>query len=179
MGSLSEGLERREAETRARVEELRGRVEELTRRIAAEEERLTRLRITRETVDEVLAETAAESTLQAPDDGGPVGQKAADASVRGTDAVIGVQTVPSWRPGLEASVLPTSYQDLLEVGGCGWPVAGEADRRWYRAGQRATLQDRRGSVEAEAAGDAGLADGEHSRRVRPGVPQRERAVRGW
>ncbi|MFF4739461.1 hypothetical protein ACFY2W_26800 [Streptomyces sp. NPDC001262] len=58
MGSLSEELERRETETRARVEELREQVEGLNRQIAVEEERLTRLRITRETVDEVLAETA-------------------------------------------------------------------------------------------------------------------------
>ncbi|MFF4403198.1 hypothetical protein [Streptomyces sp. NPDC001404] len=123
MGSLSEELERREAETRARVEELREQVEGLNRQIAVEEERLTRLRITRETVDEVLAETAADAAPREPDDGGPVGQKAVGASAPGADAVIGVQTVPSWRPGLEASVLPKTYQDLLEVlGDAGSPL---------------------------------------------------------
>ncbi|MCC2280076.1 hypothetical protein LKL35_32320 [Streptomyces sp. ET3-23] len=123
MGSLLEELERREAETRARVEELREQVEELNRQLAAEEERLTRLRITRETVDEVLAEAGAEAAPQERDGGGPVGQKAAGASVPGTDAVIGVQTVPSWRPGLETSVLPAAYQDLLEVlGDAGGPL---------------------------------------------------------
>ncbi|MFI2078102.1 hypothetical protein [Streptomyces triculaminicus] len=41
----------------------------------------------------------------------------------GTDAVIGVQTVSSWRPRLEASVLPPAYQDLLEVlGDAGGPL---------------------------------------------------------
>ncbi|MCW2913905.1 MAG: hypothetical protein JWN52_1973 [Actinomycetia bacterium] len=51
MGSLLEELARREAAARERVERLRGQ-------LAAEEEALSRLVITRETVEEVLGEAA-------------------------------------------------------------------------------------------------------------------------
>ncbi|PSJ30705.1 hypothetical protein B7P34_01550 [Streptosporangium nondiastaticum] len=73
MGSLSEELERREAEVRARLEELRGQIDGLTRRLAAEEEQLTRLRFTRETVDELFAETVPDTAPEARDDGGIAG----------------------------------------------------------------------------------------------------------
>ena len=60
MGSLVDELQRREAAARAEAEELRGRIAELAERLAGVEERLSRLVITREMVDEVLGEAGAD-----------------------------------------------------------------------------------------------------------------------
>ena len=60
MGSLVDELQRREAAARAEAEELRGQIAELAEHLARAEERLSRLVITRETVDEVLSEAAAD-----------------------------------------------------------------------------------------------------------------------
>src|SRR5215470_1920625 len=65
MGSLIDELQRREAVARAEADELRGRIAELTERLAGVEERLSRLVIARETVDEVLSEAGAEAALAA------------------------------------------------------------------------------------------------------------------
>jgi len=59
MGSLIDELQRREAGARAEAEELRGRIAELAERLAGVEERLSRLVIARETVDEVLSGVGA------------------------------------------------------------------------------------------------------------------------
>ena len=59
MGSLIDELQRREAAARAEAEELRGQIAELAERLAGVEERLSRLVIARETVDEVLDGAAA------------------------------------------------------------------------------------------------------------------------
>jgi cell division septum initiation protein DivIVA len=61
MGSLIDELQRREAAARAEAEELRGQIAELTEHLAGVEERLSRLVIARETVDEVLSEGAEAS----------------------------------------------------------------------------------------------------------------------
>jgi hypothetical protein len=58
-GSLIDELQRREAAARAEAEELRGRIAELAECLAGVEERLSRLVITREMVDEVLSEAGA------------------------------------------------------------------------------------------------------------------------
>lgn len=55
MGSLLGRLEAREEAARVRVEELRAEMAALAGRLAAEEELLSRLQITRQTVIEVLA----------------------------------------------------------------------------------------------------------------------------
>jgi hypothetical protein len=57
MGSWVEGLERRVALARERIEELGRRIAELTGLLAAEQERLSRLEITRETMAAVVAGT--------------------------------------------------------------------------------------------------------------------------
>ena len=106
MGSLIDELQRREAAARAEAEELRGQIAQLTERLAGVEERLSRLVITRETVDEVL--NGAGSEAAAPPDG------AAPSRV-GNLSPAGVLAVPPWRPGLEVSALPEAYRDLLEV----------------------------------------------------------------
>src|SRR6266496_3996356 len=54
MGSLMAELEAREAAARGRAEALRARIAELTEQLTAEEDLLSRLGITRETVLELL-----------------------------------------------------------------------------------------------------------------------------
>jgi hypothetical protein len=108
MGSLLDELERREAAARAEAEELRGRIAELTERLAGAEERLARLVITRETVEEVLdAAGQGAAPVPAAEQPPPAGS--------GRLPVIGAVKVPPWRPGLDVSVLPQDYWDLLEV----------------------------------------------------------------
>ncbi|HEV2256447.1 MAG TPA: hypothetical protein VGS06_25155 [Streptosporangiaceae bacterium] len=108
MGSLIDELQRREAAAREEAEGLRGQIAELTERLAGVEERLSRLVITRETVDEVLDGSGAEASSAVMPDG-------AVASRSGHRPVVGVLAVPPWRAGLEASALPEAYRDLLEV----------------------------------------------------------------
>jgi hypothetical protein len=136
MGSLVDELRRREAAARAEAERLRGQIAELAERLAGAEEQLSRLVIAREVVDEVLDRAAAEVS--------PVpGQPQVTASPgAGPPPVPGVLAVPPWRAGLEASVLPQDYRDLLEVAeDAGQPL---------RAGQIAAaagLSTDRGKVE--------------------------------
>jgi hypothetical protein len=108
MGSLVDELQRREAAAGEEAEGLRGQIAQLTERLAGVEERLSRLVITRETVDEVLSEAGAEASSAVMPDG-------AVASRSGRLSPIGVLAVPPWRAGLEASALPEAYRDLLEV----------------------------------------------------------------
>ena len=109
MGSLVDELRRREAAARAEAEQLRGQIAELAERLAGVEERLSRLVIACEVVDEVLDRATSEVS--------PVpGQPQVTASPgAGPAAVPGVLAVPPWRAGLDASVLPQDYRDLLEV----------------------------------------------------------------
>ena len=136
MGSLIDELQRRESAVRAEAEQLRGQIARLAERLAGVEEQLSRLVIAREVVDEVLDGAAAEVS--------PVpGQPQVTASPgAGPAPVPGVLAVPSWRAGLDASVLPQDYRDLLEVA--------EDAGRPLRAGQIAAaagLSTDRGKVE--------------------------------
>ena len=108
MGSLVYELRRREMAARAEAEQLRGQIAELTERLAGVEERLSRLVITRETVDEVLSGAGAEASSAVVPDG-------AVAARSGHLSPIGVLAAPPWRAGLEAAALPEAYRDLLEV----------------------------------------------------------------
>src|SRR6266700_3364491 len=108
MGSLVDELQRREAAARAEAEELRGQIAQLTGRLAGVEDRLSRLVITRETVDEVLSEAGPEASPAVMADG-------TVPSRSGHLLAAGVLAVPPWRAGVEASVLPQAYRDLLEV----------------------------------------------------------------
>jgi hypothetical protein len=106
MGSLIEELGRREAAARAGADRLRSRIEELAEDLARAEEQVSRLAIAREEVMRVLEEPpAAESA-------GPAGKPAGEQR---PGSPIGAVRVPQWQEGAEASVLPRSYQDLLEV----------------------------------------------------------------
>ena len=108
MGSLVEELKRREAAARAEADRLRSRIEELAEELARAEEQVTRLVITREEVTRVLEEAPAADA--AAREGGSGGKP-------GPGSPIGAVTVPPWQEGAEASVLPQSYQDLVEVAG--------------------------------------------------------------
>ena len=136
MGSLVDELRRRETAARAEAAQLRGQIAELTERLAGVEERLSRLVIAHEVVDEVLDRAASEVS---PVPGQPQVTALPGA---GPAPVPGVLAVPPWRAGLDASVLPRDYRDLLEV-------AGDAGRP-LRAGQIAAaagLSTDRGKVE--------------------------------
>jgi hypothetical protein len=108
MGSLIDELQRREAAAREEAEELRARIAQLTERLAGAEERLSRLVIARETVEEVLIEDGAEASPAAVQDG-PMGSRS------GRLSPARVLAVPPWRAGAEASALPQAYRDLVEV----------------------------------------------------------------
>src|ERR1700722_472660 len=99
MGSLIEELRRREAAARAEADRLRSRIEELSGDLARAEEQASRLAIAREEVARGLEEPAA-----AGQDGGPEGETRPPSP-------IGTVTVPPWREGSEAPVLPQAYQD--------------------------------------------------------------------
>ena len=135
MGSLIDELQRREAAARAEAEELRGRIAELAERLAGVEERLSRLVITRETVDELLSGAGAGVPPMA-------GPELTAGPGAGHSPVIGVVTVPPWRAGLEVSVLPQDYRDLVEVtGDAGRPL------RAAQIAAAAGLSTDRGKVE--------------------------------
>ena len=139
MGSLIDELQRREAAARAEAEELRGRIAELAEQLAQAEERLSRLVIARETVEEVLGSAATEIAPVSPAAEQPEGTALPGP---GRSPVVGVVMVPPWRAGLEVSVLPQDYRDLLEVA--------EDAGRPLRAGQIAAaagLSTDRGKVE--------------------------------
>jgi len=139
MGSLIDELQRREAAARAEAEELRGRIAELAERLAQAEERLSRLVIARETVEEVLDSAATEIAPISPAAEQPEGTALPGP---GRPPAVGVVAVPPWRAGLEVSVLPQDYRDLLEVA--------EDAGRALRAGQIAAaagLSTDRGKVE--------------------------------
>ncbi|MGO8895939.1 MAG: hypothetical protein ACLQB1_40505 [Streptosporangiaceae bacterium] len=111
MGSLIEELKRQEEAARAEADRLRSRMEQLARDLAQAEERVSRLVIAREEVTRVLGEPPGQAGLA----GGPDGLAREPEAAAGQGPPIGVVAVPPWRAGLEASVLPQAYQDLLEV----------------------------------------------------------------
>ncbi|MBE1586740.1 hypothetical protein ACFPOI_51275 [Nonomuraea angiospora] len=109
---MLEELERWENAARERVEELREQMAELTRRLEAEEDRVSRLMITRETVEEILGE-AVQVIERLPDEATGVGS--VDVAADGPSSPLGVVTVPQWRPGMKVAVLPQAYQDAVEI----------------------------------------------------------------
>lgn len=114
LGSLQEELARRLAESRRRIGELREQLVEVQSRLESEEDRLSRLVITQETVEEILGEALAPAAEPVP-----VGESARaetrEAEREGEVVRRGVVTVPPWRPELGPSALPRAYRDVLEV----------------------------------------------------------------
>ncbi|TDD34220.1 hypothetical protein E1287_17145 [Actinomadura sp. KC06] len=105
MGSLFEELARREVAVRQRIEEISEQIAELTGLLEVEEDRLSRLVITRETVHEVVGEAAGTVEDLVAESGSVDPGEAASP--------IGVLTVPPWRPGMTASALPAAYRDAV------------------------------------------------------------------
>jgi hypothetical protein len=106
MVSLIEELEAREAAARVRVEELEAEIAELTARLDGEREAWSRLRVTRETVAEVLVGLSGQVVAETV----PL-QEPVKPEVR----VVGAIMVPHWREGLTADVLPDVYRDIVQV----------------------------------------------------------------
>jgi hypothetical protein len=77
---------------RARVEELQGQIDELKQQLTAAKEGLTRLRITRETGDEVPADPGPDADVDADVDADEAGE-AIEPTAPGAGSVIGVPTV--------------------------------------------------------------------------------------
>ncbi|MFI5986693.1 hypothetical protein ACIBEA_38265 [Streptomyces sp. NPDC051555] len=110
MVSLIEELEAREAAARARVEELEAEIAELTSRLEGEREAWSRLRITRETVAEVITDLGGSGSA------GPVAERPEQESpVEPEVRMVGAIMVPHWREGLSVDVLPDVYRDIVEV----------------------------------------------------------------
>lgn len=105
-------LDRREAAARGEIAELRDRIEELTRRLTDQEEVLSRLEITRETMTEILSgdETITVAGVEADVSGAGAAELPPPAG-----SPVGVRLVPPWTPELGMAVLPGSYRDIVEV----------------------------------------------------------------
>ncbi|MET9879165.1 hypothetical protein ABZZ36_31745 [Actinacidiphila glaucinigra] len=95
------------------VAELEAAISELSGKLALARDGLERLRITRETVAEVLAEITPATAVEAGTS--PEGESVASAYAGAKRQVIGVLTVPNWQPGMTSDVLPSVYRDILEV----------------------------------------------------------------
>jgi hypothetical protein len=138
MGSLMAELEAREAAARGRAEALRARIVELTEQLAAEEELVSRLGITRQTVLEILGggddhewgplegADGRPGGVEVAQDGdagvraalclnGPVARAALEAAPVAAGVGVGAVTVPQWQVGTAEAVLPVAYRDVLEV----------------------------------------------------------------
>ncbi|WP_248965773.1 hypothetical protein [Sphaerisporangium perillae] len=111
MGSLLEELARREAAVRQQIEEIREQIAGLESQLEAQEDRLSRLVITRETVEEILG--AATRLVREP--AGSAGVVDVVEAADTQPSVLGVVTVPPWRPGRGVSVLPRVYRDAVEI----------------------------------------------------------------
>jgi hypothetical protein len=143
MGSLVDELRRREAAARAEADRLRARMQELADELDRAEEQVTRLVIAREEVTLIL---------EGPVTAEPPGDGPAGSSLR-PGSPVGAVTVPPWRDGAEALVLPRSYQDLLEVAAdAGRPLrAGEFAAAAGLPGDKAKVEGLRSKLKLLAA----------------------------
>jgi hypothetical protein len=108
MGSLLGALEAREVAARSRVEALRAEMDRLAERLAAEQELLGRLEITRQTVTWVLAGDALPGEDAVGIDPDP------EAGVGVAVPRVGVQVAVFDQDG-DGRRLPVAYQDVVEV----------------------------------------------------------------
>jgi hypothetical protein len=170
VGSLLEALQAREEAVRTRVEALRAEMDRLAERLAAEQELLGRLEITRQTVIEVLAGDLP--------GGNAVGIDPDPQSEGGVGAAaprVGAQ-VPVFGQDGDGRRLPVAYRDVVEVLADAGPLrarqvcqaVGTGTEPKHREGMRIKLKrlvERGWLVEAEpglfacAAGVAAALDG--------------------
>ena len=109
MGSLLEALQVREQAARARVEALRAEMDRLAEQLAAEQELLGRLEITRQTVIEVLAGP------DLPDDAGAEAARGVRANGAAAAALRVGMPVPVFGQDGDGRGLPVVYRDVVEV----------------------------------------------------------------
>ncbi|MFE5372511.1 hypothetical protein [Streptomyces mirabilis] len=113
---MIEELEARESAARGRVEELEARIADLASQLEGEREVWSRLRIARETVAEVIADTSGrEAAEPVAGNSGPETLTPQREPVEPEVLVVGAIMVPHWREGLSADVLPDVYRDIVEV----------------------------------------------------------------
>ena len=108
MGSLLEALAAREQAARARVEALRAEMDRLAEHLAAEQELLGRLEITRQTVLEVLAGDGLPGQ-----DGVGIGPNPGTGAGAAASRVGG--KVPVFGQDGDGHRLPVAYRDVVEV----------------------------------------------------------------
>ena len=106
-GVANRGTQAARGGFRAEADRLRSRIGELSLELAEAEEQVSRLVIAREEVTRVLEEPPGAEL--------PGGQGSEPAGNPGPASPIGMVTVPPWQEGADASVLPQSYRDLVEV----------------------------------------------------------------
>jgi hypothetical protein len=141
MTSWLEELQWREAAARERAEELRQQIAELSEQLAGEDQLLSRLLITRETMLEILGapgkvtDSGASAAVGESDGGGRTSEPESGA---GGGSPIGVMLVPPRGPGTDGGTLPLDYRDILEVVG----DAGRALRAGHIAAALGISQDR-------------------------------------
>ncbi|MGW7067071.1 hypothetical protein ACWGII_18625 [Streptomyces sp. NPDC054855] len=154
------------------METLVAELARLTAPLEDEREAWSRLRIARETVAEVIMDLDG-SGATAPVAGGAEPENPVHPGVR----VVGAITVPHWRQGLSAAVLPDVYRDIIEVlTDAAKPM--QAKQIVPRIGLPAVTGRIEGDTgEAETAGGAGLADRGRARTVH-GAPPRRRCGTG-
>jgi len=109
VGSLLEALQARELAARARVEALRAEMDRLAEQLAAEQELLGRLEITRQTVIEVLAGP------ELPDDAGAEAARGVKANGAAAAALRVGMPVPVFGQDGDGRGLPVVYRDVVEV----------------------------------------------------------------
>ncbi|GHE15954.1 hypothetical protein [Streptomyces alanosinicus] len=115
--------DRREAAARERIDELRGCVEELASGLAEQEGVLSRPETTPATMAEILSgpEPVAEPNADAMGEPEPERRQtgalasAVDKDLFGVGSPVRVRLVPPWSAELASTVLPRSYQDIVEV----------------------------------------------------------------
>lgn len=112
MVSWLEELERREAVVRDRIAEPRGQIEELTVLLVEQEGAVSRLKITRETMSEILS---ADGSVTGPETDDRGAAEPAKGPVAGVRSPVGVRLVSAWSVELDARVLPSSYRAAVEV----------------------------------------------------------------
>ncbi|WP_431932814.1 hypothetical protein [Nonomuraea jabiensis] len=111
---MLEELARREAVVRQRIEEIHEEIGVLASQLEDEQDRLSRLTITRETVEEILGD--AGRLLDEPDgEAKVVGAAGGVGGAPPRPPVLGVVTVPPWRPDMKVAVLPRAYRDAVEI----------------------------------------------------------------
>lgn len=118
MGSWREELDRREAATAEQVEELRRQIAELSEQLEVAESRLSRLQITRETMDEILGERPVDDQNARVAGADCDGDRKTVVSQPGPGAgrLIGAVLVPQRVVGMDsAAVLPDDYGEILAV----------------------------------------------------------------